>query len=222
MNLKAVFFDLDGTLLDTAPDLAHALDQLLVEENFAPIEFTKIRQVVSDGAYALIKLGFNVDKHDPRAQELRQRLLNFYEKNLAQYTQPFDGINELIALLAENNIRWGIVTNKPWQYTEPLMKFFSFASNPSCVLSPEHVKQRKPDPESLFLACKKSLCNANEAIYIGDHIRDIECGKKAGMPTIAAHYGYINEGDDPQQWNANYNVQSAKDIWPIITTILHE
>lgn len=220
MILKAVFFDLDGTLLDTATDLGRALNKLLAEYGKPEIPLAKLRNVVSDGANALLKAGFNAHPQDANFPELRQSLLNYYLDDLARHTIPFDGIEELISKLNSHNIQWGIVTNKPWTYAEPLMTHFKFASAPSALICPEHVKSKKPDPESLILACNKAQCLPEEAIYIGDHARDIECGIRANIPTIAVAYGYIPVKNDHLNWGATHTVEHAQEIWPILATYI--
>lgn len=220
MSLKAVFFDLDGTLLDTAIDLGNALNNLLNEYGHENIPLEQLRNIVSDGAAALLKVGFNVRPGDEHYQELRDKLLHYYLNDLASYTVPFDGIEALIGELTENNIIWGIVTNKPWTYAEPLMKFFNFASAPAAIICPEHVKQKKPDPEALVLACAQAGCSTSEALYIGDHRRDIECGINAGMPTIAVAYGYIQANDDYRLWGADHYVEHAYEIWPLVQSYI--
>lgn len=216
MTLKAVFFDLDGTLLDTAPDLAKALNRLLVAEKRSPLPEHRIRQVVSDGAYALLKLGFNVDTHHEHTPALRARLLEFYLEDIASGTTAFAGIEYLIEELTRNDIYWGIVTNKPEAYATPLMQEFTFASAPVCLICPDHVEHKKPHQEPLLLACEYAKCAPKEAIYIGDHDRDIQCGKNANMPTIAVNYGYINDGDSAHNWSADYVVENGEDLWPLI------
>lgn len=216
MTLKAVFFDLDGTLLDTAPDLAKALNHTLVSEGKPPLPFADIRRVVSDGANAMLELAFGIERTSPDLAPLRAKLLDFYLQDLSSETRAFEGIEHLIAELAERQIAWGIATNKPWLYTEPLLEDFTFASAPACTICPEHVTQRKPAPDSLFLACELAECSPAEAIYVGDHLRDIECGRRAEMTTIAAAYGYIAKDDDPVKWEADHLAKTAKDIWPLI------
>lgn len=216
MSLKAVFFDLDGTLLDTAIDLGNALNKLLNKHKRESIPLEGLRNIVSDGAAALLKAGFSVVPGDEHYQELRDKLLQYYLDDLASYTVPFDGIEALIGKLKENNIAWGIVTNKPWTYAEPLMKYFNFASSPAAIICPEHVKQKKPDPEALVLACEHAGCSTSEALYIGDHLRDIQCGINAGMPTIAVAYGYIQANDNYRLWGADHHVEHASEIWPLI------
>lgn len=218
MPLKAVFFDLDGTFLDTAQDLGNALNQLLVEMGKTEIPLGDLRNIVSDGANALLKAGFGILPQDDSYPAMRKKLLDNYLADLASHTKPFSGIENLIKELAERQIQWGIATNKPWAYAEPLMQHFEFASAPSALISPEHVSNKKPDPESLYLACEKANCQPNEAIYVGDHLRDIQCGINAGMPTIAVGYGYITDKDAHHNWGASHVVEHATEIWPILET----
>lgn len=220
MTLKAVFFDLDGTLLDTAPDLGGALNLLLQDHGRTPLADAIIRGHVSDGAAALVKLGFDIRPDADDFQDLRQGLLDHYQRNLAANTVPFPGIESLVHKLHERGLAWGIVTNKPWTYTEPLMKEFEFACAPSVTLCPDHVTDRKPHPESLMLACERVGCEPNEAIYVGDHQRDIECGRRAGMVTIAVGYGYLSEPDAYKTWGATHTVDHAEELWPVISRYL--
>lgn len=218
MSLRAVFFDLDGTLLDTAHDMSLALNTMLEEDGLPTLPIEDTRNIVSNGSIALVRKGYDLNDNDERIEALRQRFLNHYLNKVCQYTQPFKGIEALIQTFAENNIAWGIVTNKPWVYTQALMEYFSFASDPVCTLCPDHVTNRKPDPESLFLACKAANCETHEAIYIGDHLRDIQCGQRANMPTIAANYGFISESENTLDWNADHYVDCATEIWTIAET----
>ncbi len=214
MNIKAVVFDLDGTLVDTAPDFIVVLNQLLAEEGCAPLPDQRIRDTVSNGARALISLGFDLDEQDPEFERLRLRLLDLYSGHLAVFSKTFAGIDELLSTLKQHNLLWGIATNKPEIYTTPLLQ--GLGLTPDCVICPDHVAERKPHPESLHLAAQQLGITPENIIYVGDHIRDIECGRRAGSVTIAAYYGYIDEGDDPAQWQATYNVNSATEIWPIV------
>jgi 2-phosphoglycolate phosphatase len=220
MALKAVFFDLDGTLLDTAPDLGGALNTLLQDYGREPLAEGLIRGYVSDGANALIKLGFEATPESENFHPLREGLLSHYLANLAANTLPFPGIESLIEKLAAHDVAWGIVTNKPWTYTEPLMKQFQFACPPVVTLCPDHVVDRKPHPESLILACERVGCDVSEAIYVGDHQRDIECGRRAGMPTIAVGYGYLGHPDEYKTWNATHAVAHGEELWPVISRYL--
>lgn len=214
--MKAVLFDLDGTLFDTAPDFIVVLNQLREQEQLPPLPDATIRSVVSNGARALVTLGFGKDESDPAFEGLRQRLLDLYLAHLAEKTVPFPGIESLLDRLAAEDIAWGIVTNKPEAYTVPLMQAFTRLPAPGAVICPDHVSKRKPDPEAVLLACSQIGCEPLEAVYVGDHERDIAAGRNAGMPTIACRYGYIDEGDDPANWGADHLVDSAEEIWPLL------
>ncbi|SHE77768.1 phosphoglycolate phosphatase [Microbulbifer donghaiensis] len=214
--MKAVLFDLDGTLFDTAPDFIVVLNQLRHQELLPPLPDETIRSVVSNGARALVTLGFGKDEGDAAFEGLRQRLLDLYLAHLAEKTVPFPGIETLLDNLAAHDIAWGIVTNKPEAYTVPLMQAFTRLPAPGAVICPDHVTNRKPDPEPVLLACSQIGCNPEEAVYVGDHERDIVAGRAAGMPTIACRYGYIDEGDDPANWGADHLVDTAHEIWPLL------
>lgn len=216
MAVKAVFFDLDGTLLDTSRDLAGALNYLRRQHGLAELPYDRIRADVSNGATALIKLGFGETLSDTEMAELRARLLEYYLANIATHTCLFPGIEELLDTLSSHQIRWGVVTNKPRQYTSALMDQLTFAYAPAAVVSPEHVGVSKPHPAPLLHACKLAACDVSEAIYVGDHLRDIECGHNAGMRTIAVGYGFMPTPGDHVNWNATHCVEHANEIWPII------
>jgi 2-phosphoglycolate phosphatase len=218
--IRAVMFDLDGTLLDTAPDFVVVVNQLLVEQARPELAAEIIRAGVSNGSKALIKLSFAIDENNEQFEPLRQRLLELYLQNHSVHTKPFPGINTLIEQLAAHNIAWGIATNKPALYTLPLMVDMNMQPPPASVICPDHVARPKPDPASLFLASSQLGCTPEEIIFVGDHKRDIDCGKEAGSITIAAAYGYVDEGDDPASWNADYCVNHADEIWPIIEKYL--
>jgi 2-phosphoglycolate phosphatase len=219
-KIRAVMFDLDGTLLDTAPDFIVVVNQLLVEQQRPTLAPEVIRAGVSNGSKALIKIAFAIDESDEQFEPLRQRLLELYIENNSTYTNPFPGINTLIEQLAAHNIAWGIATNKPSLYTLPLMVEMNMQPPPASVICPDHVSHPKPDPESLFLASRQLGCKPEEIIFVGDHKRDIDCGRDAGSITIAVSYGYLEDGDDIATWNADYCVNHADEIWPIVQTYL--
>ncbi|WP_299978115.1 HAD-IA family hydrolase [uncultured Pseudoteredinibacter sp.] len=219
-KLKAVLFDLDGTLIDTAPDFIRVVNQLLAEDKRPAISDESIRATVSAGSRALVQLAYNLNAGDEQVEAIRERLLKLYEQQLAIDSRPFEGINELLNKLGEHNIAWGISTNKPEYYTRLLMEQLPLDPSPAIVLSPDQVPNAKPAPDSLLIACEYIGCSVEEAIYIGDHERDIESGKRAGMPTIAAAYGYVPVGESAEDWNADYTIQSARDIWPIIRELI--
>ena len=215
--IKAILFDLDGTLLDTAPDLSFALNQLLLEEGKSELPIEKIRTVVSDGANAMVSMAFGTSREDPEHHPLFLRLLDLYSQNIARYTQPFPGIEALLATIDQLGMKWGIVTNKPKAYTLPLLEQMSFDPHFESVVCPDDVSKGKPDPEPMFLACQQIGCFPEEAIYVGDHVRDIEAGRNAGMQTVAALYGYIEKADKPESWNADFYIEHPDEL----TQLLH-
>lgn len=213
-------FDLDGTLLDTAPDFVAIVNALLAEHKRPPLPEAQIRACVSNGARALVTMAFDIDETYPSFHALRLRLLELYIDHLAVFTKPFPGIEDLLRKLAQHNIAWGIATNKPAIYTSAILLKLDLQPIPASVICPEHVKESKPAPDSLFLAAEQIGCTAAQIIYIGDHQRDIECGKRAGSITIAAAYGYIDDEKNIADWQADYCVNSADEIWPIVAKYL--
>jgi len=209
---RAVLFDLDGTLADTAPDLALSLNRVLKEESRPEMSFDSIRPVVSHGGMALIKLGFKIPAEHPEFERLRQRLLTIYRDNICNKTTLFPGMDELLEALEKQHILWGVVTNKPAWLTTPLMEQLQLEQRAGSIVSGDTLKERKPHPAPLFHACQEMQVNSTECIYIGDAARDIEAGQRAGMKTVAALYGYIEEDDPPQQWNADIMITHPLEV----------
>jgi len=211
-RLRAVIFDLDGTLVDTADEFVVVVQALRAEHGMAPMEAGRIRQTVSNGARALVTLGLGLAEDHPEFEAQRLRLLALYSEVLGTVATPYPGINELLTALAARDIRWGVATNKPSAYTLPLMDRLAFNPSPGSVVCPDDVKDRKPHPESLYLNCRHLDCSPADAVYIGDHKRDIEAGRRAGMFTVAAAYGYIEPDDDPGSWGASRQVDDSRDL----------
>jgi phosphoglycolate phosphatase len=218
--IKAVFFDLDGTLLDTSQDLGNALNAVRKARGLPPLPRQATRPEVSNGSNALIALGFGRDISLEQHQAYRQELLDFYLDNIAQHTFAFDGVENLITELTKQGLVWGIVTNKPEPYTSALLKHFAFLSEPAVTISANELKAAKPDPEGLLLACKITGCKPEQAIYVGDHQRDIDAGKNAGMVTIAVGYGFTATPHCHQRWGADHSVDQVNQIWPIIQNLM--
>ena len=209
---RTILFDLDGTLLDTAPDLADALNTVLVENQCNPLPFADIRPVVSHGGIALIELGFRLDRADPAFEALRQRLLEVYRENVSRRTQPFPGITELLDNIEQRGLNWGIVTNKPGWLTEPLLKDLDLFDRAACVVSGDTLDERKPHPAPMLHASKLANSRPEQCVYIGDAQRDIEAGNNAGMQTLVALFGYLQEEDKPRTWNANDMIEHPQDL----------
>jgi 2-phosphoglycolate phosphatase len=216
--IRTVLFDLDGTLADTAPDLAHALNILLGEKGKPPLPYDTIRPEVSHGATALIRLGFGVGPGDAGFDRLRRRFLDLYSENLCHHTRPFDGIVPLLQALAARGINWGIVTNKPAFLTDPLVARLHLAPAPACVVSGDTVPNRKPHPEPMLLACDRAGSRPEQCLYVGDAERDILAGRQAGMKTLVALFGYINSHENPGRWGADGMIRAPGDILEWLTT----
>lgn len=211
-RIRTVLFDLDGTLADTAPDLAAALNALLTEESLPNLPFHVIRPVVSHGSTGLLRLGFGLKATDANFARLRERLLALYAADLCHETRVFPGVTELLAQLAARGINWGIVTNKPAFLTEPLIAQLALAHPPSCVVSGDTVPNRKPHPEPMLHACAIARAQPSETLYVGDAERDIRAGRDAGMKTLVALFGYIGENEKPERWGADGMINAPLDV----------
>ncbi len=227
-SLKAVLFDLDGTLVDTADEFVVVVQALRAEHGMSPMEPARIRRSVSNGARALVQLGLGISPDDPIFESKRLRLLELYSEVLGSEALAYSGIPQLLEEFQRRGIKWGVATNKPRAYAEPLLQRIGLlpasaatGSNQSdnfcqSLVCPDDVKDRKPHPESLYLNCRELGCSPHEAIYVGDHLRDVEAGRRAGMYTIAAAYGYIEPDDDPQGWGADALVNCSTELRSLI------
>ncbi|HHJ34790.1 MAG TPA: HAD family hydrolase [Gammaproteobacteria bacterium] len=211
-KINTVLFDLDGTLIDTAPDMAAALEILCDEEQQARLPFSEVRPVVSDGSIALVKLAFGNELDTATGERLKTRYLQIYQDNLATHSQLFDEMNDLLTQLEQSNIKWGVVTNKPGWLTEPLMASLGLDQRAACIVSSDSTTHRKPHPEPMYYACELTGSIPEECVYVGDAQRDIEAGHNAGMKTVIAEYGYIGVGENTDDWNADYHIQTPSQI----------
>lgn len=209
---SVVLFDLDGTLIDTAPDFIRCLNQLREQHGLAPLPPEQIRRSVSNGARAMIRVGFGLEPEHPEYTEKHTAFLDLYEAGVAVETTLFEGMEELLRSLEERDIPWGIVTNKPVRFAAPLVEALGLAQRCAAVVCPDHVAQRKPHPEALFLACTQIGAQPQTAIYVGDHERDIEAGRNAGMRTIAVRYGYIEKPETVDLWQADLIADTVSDL----------
>lgn len=212
-NFQAVLFDLDGTLLDTAPDLGAAANYVLGSIGKAPLSHEVIHKTASDGALGLIKAGLT--EHEQQSFDLtplRQALLDYYSENLYVGTKPYAGMTDLIAWMNQESVKWGIVTNKPAFLTEPLMAQVKELPGCSVIVSADTLPVRKPNPEPLWFACDQIGVKAADCLYIGDHIRDIQAGKNAGMITAIAQWGYISPEEKLTDWEADITLLSPLEL----------
>lgn len=210
--VRTLLFDLDGTLADTAPDLCYALNQVRQEQALAPLPLEKVKYQVSNGAGALISLGFDIPKEHPDFEVLRQRLLEIYADNVAVFTQLFDGMEELLQYAESEGIHWGVVTNKPSRFTLPIMKQLGISSRAGCIISGDTLERKKPHPDPLLHACRILDCEPAQCVYIGDAARDIQAGLSAGTKTIVALFGYIHDSQTPLEWGADTSVNHPSEI----------
>lgn len=207
----AVLFDLDGTLADTAPDLAYALNQTLIEAQQPPLPLEPIRAVSSNGSAALIQLGFGDTCSEERFEQHRVRLLEIYRNNLTRETRLMAGMGALLEQLEQHSILWGVVTNKPARFTDPLMEQLQLTARAACIISGDTTPHSKPHPEPMFHACKQIGVSPAHCIYLGDARRDIEAGQRAAMRTIACRFGYLTPEDDVEQWGADWIIDHPEE-----------
>ncbi|MCW8825790.1 MAG: phosphoglycolate phosphatase [Gammaproteobacteria bacterium] len=216
---RATLFDLDGTLVDTAPDLANALNYLLEQEGEPPLPFERIRPHASHGTVALIKVGFGIDENDPRFARFRQEIIDHYLQHIADESTLFEGMDTVLERLEQSGHPWGVVTNKPGFLTQPLMEQLNLWERAAVIVSGDTLRQRKPDPTPLLYACEQVGSHPGLSIYVGDAERDISAGRAAGMHTITAHYGYIGNDDDPTSWGGDSEVTHASQLIGIISNV---
>ena len=211
---RLVLFDLDGTLADTAPDLAYALNQTLIRQGQPELPFRSIRPHVSHGGLALIRLGFGLGPDDPGFDALRQEFLDLYLANLTRETRLFPGMEEVLSRLEGAAIPWGVVTNKPSWLTDPLMRQLALDERAVAIVSGDTTDNRKPHPGPILYACEQAAVEPEATLYVGDAQRDIEAGRRAGATTLAALFGYIGEQDRPREWGADGCLETPQDLLP--------
>ncbi len=198
---RAVLFDLDGTLADTAPDLAAAVNKMRSDRGLAETPFEQLRPVASAGARGLIGVAFGMTPSDEGFAEMRTEFLDNYAARIAERTHLFDGMQELLSAIEARGMSWGIVTNKPERFTLALVPLIGL-SHAACVVSGDTTPHPKPHPEPLLEAARRIQLDAEACWYVGDDLRDIQAGKAAGMPTVAAGWGYCGN-TEPHSWDAD-------------------
>lgn len=212
-RIAGVFFDLDGTLVDTAPDFHAGINRLRLALGLPAIAYGPIRAVVSEGAKAVVRTGFpDIAADSDAAEQLRQAFLADYIEHLADTSVVFAGLDELLRLLEAQGIVWGVVTNKSSTYTRPLMQALGLAARSAATVSADEVVNSKPHPEPLLKAAGMAGVEAKDCIYVGDHARDIEAGRRAGMLTVAVGWGYLPEANSHNTWNADVVCDTPADF----------
>ncbi|MFC0709858.1 N-acetylmuramic acid 6-phosphate phosphatase MupP [Azorhizophilus paspali] len=220
MTLRAVLFDMDGTLLDTAPDFIAIIQAMRAERGLPPADEHAIRQVVSGGARAMIVAAFAVEPSSAGFEALRLEFLDRYQEHCAVFTRPYEGMQELLADLERARLQWGVVTNKPLRFAEPIMQRLGLAERSAVLICPDHVKNSKPDPEPMVLACSQLGLAPASVLFVGDDLRDIESGRAAGTRTAAVRYGYIHPDDNPGHWGADVVVDHPLDLRRVLDQAL--
>jgi phosphoglycolate phosphatase len=215
MNLRGheitgVFFDLDGTLVDSAPDLVVAMRRLRAELGESITDVTGIGHVVSKGGRAMLRKGFP-DADEAKIEHLLPRFLDLYSEAIATHTRTYPGIDEVLAALEGRGVRWGVVTNKPGRLARALLAALDLDDRCAALVSGDCLPLRKPDPAPLLHACALARVEAANSVYVGDDLRDVEAGKRAGMMTVAAGWGYL-DGEDAAAWGADRVVALPRDL----------
>jgi phosphoglycolate phosphatase len=213
---ESVLFDLDGTLADTAPDLAAAANQLLISRGLEPKPLELLRPMASMGARGLIKVTLGLEVDDPSFLTIRDEFLNNYENAIHVHTELFQGIDALLIQLDQYQIPWGIVTNKQERFTHPLVKSMGLDRRTPAIVSGDTTQYPKPHPAPILLCSQMLKIDPSKSIYVGDDLRDIQAGHAAGMHTIAAAYGYCGDDSPAHSWGATYLVQSPHEIEDIL------
>ncbi|MCQ8106099.1 phosphoglycolate phosphatase [Methylomonas sp. SURF-2] len=218
-KLDCVLFDLDGTLVDTAPDLISCLNQTLLEHGYPAVPAAEVKPSISLGALAMIQRATqNLDA--ARQQQLLDHMLDCYQDNIAEHSRFFDGMSETLETIEALGLKWGVVTNKRERFTLPLMEALNLSRRAACIISGDTTANSKPHPEPMLAACRQAGVNPQNCVYIGDASHDITAGKNANMRTLAALYGYIKDSDQPENWGADALIEEPRQLQQWIKTAL--
>ncbi len=216
LHPACVLFDLDGTLVDTAPDLAYAANQVRVEHGLTALPVGDYRSSASGGARGMLKVALDVEPDTLGYAALKDSFLQHYRSHLAHDSCLFPGVADLLLRLQHNGIRWGIVTNKVGSLTQPLVQALDLVRNASCIVSGDCTPNPKPAPDPILLAARQSGFAPRDCIYVGDDLRDIQAGAAAGMRTVAAAWGYLGLHPNPHDWNADIVVETPAELFEMI------
>jgi phosphoglycolate phosphatase len=220
MRLQAVLFDMDGTLLDTAPDFIAVIQAMRQDKGLPPVAESTVRDVVSGGARAMIENAFEVDPASDTFEALRQEFLQRYQDNCAVHSRLYDGMLEILTDIESAGLKWGVVTNKPLRFAQVLMRELQLTERSAVLICPDHVAKSKPDPEPMLLACSQLGIPPASALFIGDDLRDIESGRAAGSRTVAVTYGYIHPQDNPRSWGADAVIDHPRELRALLDQAL--
>jgi len=216
MKLKALLLDLDGTLVDTAADMVATLNRVLANHNHPKANTQQASKLVSNGARALLEFGFSNAFNDYDSAQLIDEFLNDYANHICLQSRLYDGMHEVLELCEENQIRWGVITNKPLELSKSLLEGLDLFQRCSILLGGDSLPVKKPNPAPMLHSCMVMSLAPSECLYVGDHQRDIMAGNAAGMDTAAALWGYLNDGDQPENWKAKYLAQSPQGLFRLV------
>ena len=211
---RALLLDLDGTLADTEPDLTAALNRALVANGYAAVEAARLRAFISGGGRAMVEFALGLQVEETERDRVRHAFLDDYLANVCQHTRLYPGMPELLQAAERAGLPWGIVTNKLERYTRPLVEALGLAGRAGCVICGDSLEKSKPHPEPLLEAARRLRRDAADCLYVGDHLRDIQAGRAAGMRTLAALFGYLDASEDVMAWGADACIHSPADIAP--------
>lgn len=220
MRLQAVLFDMDGTLLDSAPDFIAITQAMRTARGLPPLADKLIRDQISGGARAMVASAFDEAPDSAAFEVLRQEFLERYQQHCAVLTRPFEGIEALLDDIEQARLLWGVATNKPLRYAEPIMQGLKLAERSAVLVCPDHVERSKPAPDMLLLACQQMGVNPEAVLFVGDDARDIESGRTAGCRTAAVTYGYIHPEDNPRNWGADVVVDHPSELRAVLDRAL--
>jgi phosphoglycolate phosphatase len=209
---RLILFDLDGTLVDTAEDLAAAVNQCRIRRGLAPTPPPELRPWTSHGARGLIQRAFGMEPADPGYPELRAEFLDYYEQALCVHSHLYEGIEQTLAAIEASDLRWGVVTNKPARFTGPLLRALGLERRAACVVSGDTTARPKPDPGPILHALEACTVQASDCVYIGDDLRDVQAGRAAGVATVVAAYGYSAALEDVNTWQADLVIERPEDL----------
>ena len=218
-DVQAVLFDLDGTLIDSAPDLGAAVDKMRVDRGLPSLPLAHYRSMAGAGARGMIDVAFGLSPEHADFAALREEFFVNYEQCMTQRTYAFEGISELIAHLLALDIPWGVVTNKSARFTDPLTRAMPLFESARAVISGDTTAHAKPHPEPLFEAARRMGVEPMRCLYVGDDERDIVAGLAAGMGTVAATYGYLGQKTDPAQWGAHAIINSPGGLLQLLAKV---
>lgn len=211
-NIAAVLFDLDGTLIDSAPDLGAAVDQMRISRGMPSLGLETYRPMAGAGARGMLSIGFGMTPEHPEFAVMREEFFQNYERCMTERTYAFDGVAELIQVLVAAQLPWGVVTNKSARFTEPLTRQMPLFQTVQAVVSGDTTPHAKPHPEPLLEAARRLGVDPARCLYVGDDERDIVAGRAAGMGTVAADYGYLGEKADTTAWGADARIKSPLEL----------